>query len=220
MVSSTPRPHYGLRWCLKIRKTFTVNSNVSRFTRTKWWKTHLNYRPQNTHLKYKISISITAYESARLKYSPPHLVSPCSSPYCCLSLRHNLSSLNPVRTPRIIYRKSFQTHSKHTCQRRHLLTPPCVSPTICNNSITAKWVFIKLRFWDRLQSNSLNIYRNKNCLEQILQTTNFDQPTYRRHHNCHTIRKPSWFMLSPRLFACGFLSISISLSHEYSLSFI
>ena len=183
-------------------------------------KTHLNYRPPNTHLKYNISISIIAYESTRPKHSLPHLLSPRSSPYCCLSLRHNLSSVNPVRTSRTIYRESISTHSEHTCPRSLLLTPSCVSPSVCNNSITANWVFIKLRFCDRLECNSLNVYRNKNCFEQTLQTTDFDQTAYRRHHNYHAIRKRSWFILSPCLFTCSFLSISMSLSHEYSLSFI
>lgn len=32
-------------------------------------KTHLNYRSPNTHLKYTISISITAYKNNRLKYT-------------------------------------------------------------------------------------------------------------------------------------------------------
>jgi len=49
-------------------------------------KTHINYRPTNTHLKYKISISVTAYKNTHLKYSLPHLLSPWSSPSCGLSL--------------------------------------------------------------------------------------------------------------------------------------
>jgi hypothetical protein len=109
-------------------------------------------------------------------------------------VRHALFTENPFQ----------RTQSTHV-PRSHLLSPLCVNPSVCNNSIRVKWIFIKLRFCDRLESNSPNTYRNTNCFEQILQITDFDQIKYRRHHKSHAIRKPSWFILSPNFFACDFL---------------